>query len=237
MIKAYHRVSSDKALETIVAAGEIIPAAYRLDPAVLRRLCEAVPVEGANPNAVEALEVLLNEAVDYFTEVQKNLPAPRTTATALKCQDILSGDAGRIFLAPGNWSEAGRALGWPLSGFVFDAEDLIRKGAVVRKWDYFSAYAVLLRDVLQGGASSAEAAGRAFLDGLSKIHGRQLQGAAAVDQLLRYDVTKDQEHLKPQEFANKLGFSAQEEVIWEGPLSLDLAVEIWKDDVIIEERT
>lgn len=40
MIKAYHRVSSNDALHAIMDAGQIVPAAYRLDPARIWNLCQ-----------------------------------------------------------------------------------------------------------------------------------------------------------------------------------------------------
>lgn len=151
MIKAYHRVSSNSALKTVMEAGRIVPAAYRLDPGMIHELCEqdVGPRLDMASHAGQAIEELVGEAVAYFERAQREIPGTKTRATALKCIDILSGDAGRVFLAPASWSEVGRALGWPVSGFVFDAEELIHEGALVRKSDYFWAYSAALSDLLK----------------------------------------------------------------------------------------
>lgn len=236
MIKAYHRVSSNSALKSIMDAGQIVPAAYRLDPDRITDLCKEDMGPGldmASPGG-KAISDLTEEAVAYFGDMQRGLHAEKTRATALKCVDILSGDAGRVFLSPGTWSEAGRGLGWPLSGFVFDAEVLVEGGAVLRKRDFFSHYQRVLRDLLENKSiQSADEAKELFLSGIQAIHGKQLRDGAAADAIRRYEVPDDKGHLKPYELQRDLGWSVQEELVWGGPLPLDLAIEIWQDDELI----
>lgn len=233
MIKAYHRVSSNAALKAIMDAGEIIPAAYRLDPDRIIDLCREdldSKLEGSSPSGQAIIE-LVEEAISYFKDRQRGLQVEKTRATALKCIDILSGDAGRIFLSPGTWSEAGRGLGWPLSGFVFDAEVLIENGAVLRKWDFFSNYQRVLGEILQDRSiQSVNEAKKRFLAGIQAIHGRQLVGGAAVDIIRRYEIPAGMEHLKPYEH----NWHPYEELVWDGPLPLDLVIEIWENDVRIQ---
>jgi hypothetical protein len=235
MIKAYHRVSSNSALRAIIDAGQVVPAAYRLDPSRIRELCReniGPWLDTASPAGQAAAE-LIEEAVTYFEALQE-VGAAKTRATALKCIDILSGDAGRVFLSPGTWSEAGRALGWPLTGFVFDAEVLVENGALLRKWDFFSNYQRVLRDVLEDRLiGSVEGAKERFLAGIKAIHDKQLSGADAIDILRRYEIAAGEEHLKPYEMQQRRGFSVQEELVWDGLLPLDLVIEVWQDDMIV----
>jgi hypothetical protein len=233
MIKAYHRVSSNSVLKAIMEAGRIVPAAYRLDPDRILDLCEedvGPRLDTASP-AGQAVAELIEEAVAHFKALQEEIRASKTRATALKCIDILSGDAGRVFLSPGTWSETGRALGWPLSGFVFDAEILVENGALLRKWDFFSNYQGVLRDLIEDRSiRSVEEAKERFLAGIKAIHDRQLSERSAKAAIQPYEIATGEEHLKPYELQQKRGFSVQEELVWDGPLSVDLAVEVWEDD-------
>jgi hypothetical protein len=232
MIKAYHRVSSNSALHAILDAGQIIPAAYRLDPDRIRELCRedvghTYDMTGASGRAIAEL---MEEAAAYFATMQREIGIEKTQATALKCIDILSGDAGRIFLSPGTWTEAGRGLGWPVSGLVFDAEVLIDNGALLRKWDFFSNYSIALKDAVGNASGSVDEIKGRFLANIKEIHEGQLYGAEAMDVLRRYEIAPGKEHLKPYDLQRQRGFSVQEEIVWDGPLSLDLAVEIWEND-------
>lgn len=236
MIKAFHRVSSNSALKAIMEAGGIVPAAYRLDVDRIRDLCEedvGPRLDIASP-AGQAIVEFTEEAITYFEDIQRGSPSRKTRATALKCIDILSGDAGRVFLSPGTWSEAGRGLGWPLSGVVFDAEVLVGNGAFLREMDFFSSYQRVLRDLLEDRSiGSVEEAKERFGAGIKVIHDKQLAGADAIDVLRRYEIAVGEEHLKPYELQRKRGFSVQEELVWDGPLPLDLAIEVWQDDMIV----
>jgi hypothetical protein len=232
MIKAYHRVSSNAALKAIQDAGQIVPAAYRLDPSRIWELCQEDVGRTFDMESPAGLAIteLVEEAVAYFETMQMGLQVKKTSVTALKCIDILSGDAGRVFLSPGTWSEAGRGLGWPLSGFVFDAEALIGNGALLRKWDFFSSYSVALRDVVGDTSRSVDEIKDRFLTKIKAIHERQLSGAEAMEVLRRYEMAPGEEHLKPYKMQHERGWSVQEEIVWNGPLPLGLAAEVWEDD-------
>jgi hypothetical protein len=233
MIKAYHRVSSNEALKAILDAGQIVPAAYRLDPARIWDLCQedvGRTFDMTSPAGL-AITELVEEAVAYFEAMQRGLQVEKTSATALKCIDILSGDAGKVFLSPGTWSEAGRGLGWPLSGFVFDVETLIGNGALLRKWDFFSSYSVALKNAVESASGlPANKIKDQFVAKIESILNRQISGAEAMEILRRYAVAPGEEHLKPYELRHERGWSVQEEIVWDGPLPLDLAIEAWKDD-------
>src|SRR3990170_2710445 len=113
MILAYHRVSSNRALDAIMETGQIIPGIYRLDPDLIRKLCA--------------------QLLEY------NPASPR-------------------------------GLGWPLSGFAFDAEYLVSRGARYRLRDLLSAYWSLIRKTLDDPeVASPTEAKRRILDGLLEI--------------------------------------------------------------------
>jgi hypothetical protein len=213
-----------------MASGQIIPAAFRLHPERLRELC-AETLEVGGPGAAGIME-LVDEAAAYFEEVQRQFPGPKTYETALKCVDILSGDAGRIFLSPGNWSEAGRALGWPLSGFAFDAEQLIRLGARVRPYDLISHYAVLIRHAMQEEPFGAAAKDR-VLAGIRRIHKQgELSDEAALNAIQVFRINPGEELWRPHE-RRKYEWPSGMEIVWDGPLSLEYVVEIRRDDELI----
>lgn len=231
MIPAFHRVSSNQALETIMAAGQIVPAAYRIDPELVQDLCSTDMLRDNSGPGVDGVRELVEEAAAYFRSVQAEFPGPKTRATALKCQDILSGDGGRIFLSPGTWSEAGRALGWPLSGFVFDAEQLIKMGARFRKDDLYSTFWVLMDNAMN--ASSRAEAKEIVLGGLHKIHDtREMGGEDALQALEMFRLLPGEEAMSPHE-RQKYEWRRGTEVVWDGPLPLDLALEVWKNDKVI----
>jgi len=167
-------------------------------------------------------------------EVQERFPGPKTSETALKCEDILSGDAGRIFLSPGNWSEAGRGLGWPLSGFAFNAEYLVSRGARCRPRDLLSAYWSLIRKTLDDPeVASPTEAKRRILDGLLEIQdGGELDGEDALAALESFRLQPGDELLHPYD-RERSGWPTQTEIVWDGPLPVGVAVEIWRDDRIV----
>jgi hypothetical protein len=230
MILAYHRVSSNRVLDAIRAEGRIIPAAYRLHLEKVKQLCDEFLEPYHGTPVGEALIELIDEALAYFASLQIRTG---TYATALKCEDILAGDAGRIFLSPGNWSEAGRALGWPLSGFAFDAEDLIQNGAAYRPYDIGSSYSSQIYKVAQMQVNSAEEAKAAILNIFHDLFDKkQLFGDQALRELEIYRLQPGEESLRPDE-RGKGSWHSNDEIVWEGPLSLDAAVEIRKDDRLV----
>lgn len=233
MILAYHRVSSNEVLGAIMEAGRIIPAAYRLDPERIRGLCGEMLRDASSPAADGVME-LVDEAAAYFQSVQEASIGHKTWETALRCEDILSGDSGRVFLSPEGWSEAGRGLGWPLSGFVFDAEQLIRMGARFRRRDLGSSFWVLFRHTMEQ-ATSPEDAKERILEGIREILEKgEVGGEEALEAIQVFHLDSGDEKLRPHERRPwQQGAPRGSEIIWDGPLPLDLAGEIWRDENIV----
>jgi hypothetical protein len=236
MILAYHRLPSSDVLRLILDAGVIFPGVYRLDPAVIFRLCEEELSRERGTYVGEALLELSQEAVQYFREAQAAFLGQKSEYTAFKCLDILSGDAGRIFLSPGTWSEAQRALGWPLTGFAFDAEALIQAGARVRREDFLSYYSGAARRTKEDPhIQSVEIAKKKFLSEIAKIHERELSGDEAIQALDPFRVQPGEEARRPHE-RKKYEWSSGMEIVWDGPLALDHVVEIRENDVLTKSR-
>lgn len=226
MVLAYHRVPSNAILDQIASDGQILPAAMRLDPEVIRTQC-LEPLENASGPGAEAVKELVEEAVEFYSQYRGE-----ASRTGLLCEDLLAGDGGRIFLSPGNWAESTRALGWPASGFAFDAEALIEQGARFREDDLGSKFKSLLLDVLQNSPSKEEGKEN-FLEGVRRILDRyEVGGQGALDKIQAYKILPGQEEFHPYE-RRQSGWARHAEIVWEGPLGLDLIVETWKDDRLI----
>ena len=135
-----------------------------------------------------------------------------TDETGLFCGDFLAGDAFSVFLSTGWWGRIDENL--TPNGFVFDAEDLIRRGAVVRG-DLLSSYDYTIPEAawLEGSAASIRRQLERHLDELQKEN--ELKGDAAITHL-----KKD-----PDEW---------EELVFRGPIDLDLAVEMWDNGILTD---
>jgi hypothetical protein len=233
MILAYHRVASNKALEAILESGQIVPAIFRLHPDKISALCNEL-VEPYRGTLMEsALGELVEEALNYFASMRIG---SGTHETALKCEDILAGDAGRIFLSPGNWSEAGRGLGWPLSGFAFDAEHLIQEGAAYRPDDIGSRFSGVILKVSEKQATSVEETKDMVVNGFNELLSKeQLFGDQALKEIGIYRLQQGEELTPPYE-RRKRNWHSGDEILWDGPIPVEWAVEIWRDDRIVESK-
>jgi hypothetical protein len=233
MILAYHKMSSNRAMDAILEAGRIVPAIFRLHPDKIGSLCEELVNPYRGTPTEEALRELVNEALEYFASMRVG---SGTHETALKCEDILAGDAGRIFLSPGNWSEAGRGLGWPNSGFAFDAERLIQEGAAYRPDDIGYRFRSVIQKVAEIGADSVEESKAMIVNGFNELLSKgQMFGSQALKEIEIYRLRQGEERVPPYE-RRKRTWHSQDEILWDGPLPVDWAVEIWRDDRIVESK-
>jgi hypothetical protein len=82
-------------------------------------------------------------------------------------------------------------------------------------------------------ASSRTEAKEIVLEGLHKIHDtREMGGEDALQALEMFRLQPGEETLRPHE-RRKYEWRSGTEVVWDGPLPLDLAVEIRRDDQVI----
>lgn len=230
-IKAYHRVSSNDVLQIITDLGVILPAAYRMDPDQARQLCRA-ELNKRNPPAAVRLGIdrLLDERVEEIAALQERewIRPPKTEGGSMfMCDDLLSGDFMNIFLTPGGFTGAMIARGWPLSGFEFDAEELIRRGAQYRKEDFLWGYKSALLKALE--SSSGPDTYATLKADLAAVQTRAKYGDEAVEELAIFDVP-GHDPTTHGEYA----WPSSAEVVWPGPLPLELATAVWHNGKILE---
>ena len=232
MIKAYHQTRRSIDVDLVLEAGAILPAVYFLKPDQIFRLCKAVGITmkalkrgfQGHPVALEGLK----EAAEMYAEslegiqkakgiaapgVEEIESSPYRLKSGFECEDVLAGDAECVFLAMGGWfSRRGE------SGFVFDAESMVNWGATVRPADLLGHYTRLVQEVLANPDWRSPADAReAIIRGLQEIRTRnELSGSGAL-QFLR------------ENSRAVLPGRTESEIVWQGPLPVDLAVEIWKN--------
>lgn len=203
-LKAYHQVLGPGALDTILNEGVILPASYRLDVAWLKKRCGAfmISLKEKNPKGdplgFKAVDDALDSAINDIEAAQHKASVVGTQKkTALECQDIIFGDADKIFLSIGKF-----ALKGAKTGLVFDARDLVERGAFVRGCDYYQAYDGVIESALYGSEEYPST-----YDGFDIFESEY--------ESIRDRLVSDVEYLKDAT-----------EILWEGPLPLDLAIEV-----------
>ncbi len=216
VIKAYHHVDRFPVWE-ILKKGSILPAAYRINPTHLVGSCwdqlyflkEMELGEGGNPIGRAGVELLIHERVDEILEVSSQ----ETDDTGFFCGDLLAGDAFSVFLSTGEWGRGDAEE--KANGFVFDAEDLIRRGAVLREGDLLDPYNQVTEGMAWTKAKSPKAARKVLKRKLSQIQTEyEFKGERAIQEL-----RKD-----PNEWR---------ELLFPGPVSLTWATEMWEDGALV----
>jgi hypothetical protein len=233
VIKAYHRASSNDAYEAILKIGAILPAAWRIHSDQALYMCEGEleQIYGQKPEGREGLERLLKEQAEAISELQKRegVKPPKNPATMLFCADLIAGDFMNVFLSPGGFTNMTIARGWPLSGFSFDAEELIRRGAEYRPEDFGHSFGHSVRDALRSG--DADEAYEIAKRKMEEQHRWALKGDEALDAIQVFD-NPSHDPTTHKEYA----WPSDAEVVWRGPLPLDLAVELWVSGKLVETR-
>lgn len=214
MIKAYHQVGSDEwddaarrdVLHDVLAQGRIEPASVRMDRWEMEIECFTGKERGstlkqrfprAKGNAWKALQEIARERVAA-------LPETGVTHGLFNCLDLIAGDFDLIFLKPGNWYSID-------NGFVFDAQELIKKGARFRRTD------------LLGGFHAAIAG--ALSDTYDSVGAAKESVELEIQAILDHFQTSGRSALR----AMKDGMTDSSEIVWRGPLPLDLAIEVWEN--------
>lgn len=218
VIKAYHQVGSEdwepeereETLREIIERGEIEPAIERLDRGEMEAECFSDPergatlrqrFEGASQKLLLALEAIARKKI-------AKLPESGFTHSLFNCVDLIAGDLEVVFLKPEGWYSVP-------TGFVFDAEKLIAKGARYRDEDLLGGYTAAIEGAADMGFRSVEDARRHIERELADIHKYfESTGRAALEKLREW----------------KRGRRASQdfrEIVWKGRLPLAMATEAW----------
>jgi len=237
VFKAYHQVRQPADVDAILETGAVLPLIRFIEPSQVRASCadflrafRSRHRQEPRKVAMAGFGAVIEEAIDAIQRRQEGLgirPAGlpwkstgwsgeggEVPATNLQCEDILAGDITFVFLSPGYWTND-----WRPSGFGFDAEELVRRGAVVRPEDFLARFIRHIESVLMKEWGSPEEAKTEIERGLARIvEDEQIYGADALAALRRFD-RQDVRKLR----------AAGPEIVWLGPLPVDLAVEVWKN--------
>lgn len=208
MIPAFHRVRGISVRE-IVKNGVILPAAYRTARSEFDDMCTGFLKEqeswDIDPNTALAIRELAAAEADRYELMSARLTGKEKSFFG--CVDLLAGDAGSVFLSLHNWLNSFETLPGTIQGFIYDAEDLVKKGACYRRVDFERAYMNALDPVLFQSHASPEAAMKAIERSLDRVRSSQICGKAALK-----EIRKNSTH--------------QGEIVWEGPLPVEWALEI-----------
>ncbi len=216
MIKAYHMVGSDSwkpseriaALREIMSVGEILPATDRFDRHEMEAECFTGEDRGstiqqnwgeATPNALKALRQIAREKID-------ELPESGLTGGLFNCTDLIAGDLGLIFLSPGDWYTVA-------NGFVFDAQELLEKGARFRPNDLLGDYSAAISAAVRNEYSTVADAREAIEAMIDDVHAwMEFSGDKGYDTMKRFE-----------------GHPTHQEIVWPGPLPVSMAIEVWQE--------
>lgn len=229
-IKAYHATSSE-AFERILEGGAILPASMRVDPEALRVFCNnalSAPrysLFSSLREVIEALRGLVDEKANELKGREFLWPTQDDPEEFhASCLEYTSGGTDFVYLQARDWERKvveiyskRKFSGGRLWGFVFDAEDLIRKGGLL----FFNTLNKWLQEEL-------------FATRLKKLDGKRDAREfvlATIDAFFR-----DDRNVKFGEQALRdLRSGGQYYMGWEGPLPIYLATEIWKEGRLVHD--
>lgn len=206
------------ALFEIGLVGEIKPAIERLDRGEMEAECFTAPSRGAtlkqrfkkaSPMVMKALEQIAREKI-------AELPESGFTHGLFNCLDLIAGDLEFVFLRPKEWYSLP-------NGFVFNAEDLLKKGAKFRARDLLGGYNAVIEGASEESFTSVSDAKRYLKEELGAIHeffqstGRQ--GIQRMKEVM--------ENPEPGSTA---------EIVWPGALPVSMAIEVWENGKKVTSR-
>src|SRR5574342_511682 len=101
MPKAYHRVSDARDLDRVMADGVLLPAACRITPEHVTRMCTRFLVsEAGHINfSQRAAEAIRSAANASFEESRCTGPKVAGAPGGILCADIVAGDVDNVFVS------------------------------------------------------------------------------------------------------------------------------------------
>jgi hypothetical protein len=219
----------------VLREGVIYPGIRRINPEALQTLCfsgdseEGMPAlydqfigdyggDGPQKIAWDALVGLVEDSVERVKSIQRSEGwVPSQARTQFMCLDLLAGDLGRVFFSIWNWA-------WWVpkgdeTGFVFDAEDLIRRGACVRPHDLLKRYTMDVIDQLARKFMSRERAARGIMQAIRKA---QRDGQWCGDEATEFLHGKDSGSAEDKAMVS----GSRAELVFTGPVKLEWAIDL-----------
>lgn len=228
MIRAYHQVGTDsmspkkraELFDHIVKLGALLPAMERVKRLEMKNECFSSAshygatiqdkFKDATKNARKALKEMAQEVI-------AQLPEEGTTHTLFNCTDLLAGDMGRIFLSIGEWYTGFK------NGFVFDAHDLLMRGARFRPLDLLGHFNSAITEAVKYSYKTVRES-RYLIENMiyGEVQDRSYTGQEGIDEL--------EECLAGAgDYENRKGCPGAE-IVWEGRLPVSLAMGAWRDE-------
>jgi len=219
MIQAYHYVEPPPlgqiTVSELLEKGAIFPAAFRVQPDIIEHRCEQemdIYQDIGTPMGLRGLRILMAERSREVADVSSGT----TRGTGFYCEDLLAGDALLVFLSVSKWGIADAEV--IPNGFVFDAEEIIRRGASLRMGDLQMNFGYAIENALMRDYPSPAAARDSLKRALAAVLARyQFSGNRAL-RLLRKDP------------------AAYREIVFPGPIALDWAIEAWENGELTASR-
>ncbi len=219
-ILAYHYIPP-KFVDTVLADGRIKTALEHTNPYKFRDYCEDSIKDLVERMVDRNSDVVMRNVATLFYFVNKEVESvgewqrdegiePVEGETKFYCWDFLAGDIEGVFLGLDNfphWADVP-------NGLVFDAEELVRRGARLRMGDLLPRYEEAVRRVMTEDLEDYE-----FIETLEealqdvKTKG-EFQGDAAIRKMRKGEWR---------------GVDESPELVWPGSLPVEWAIEVWKD--------
>ena len=220
VIRAYHQVGTDAMtgddraylLDRILEEGFVRPATERVKRSEMEEECFGdAYVEPLDVRFQQASAEGLRALQEMARDVIGRLPREGTTHTLFNCVDLLAGDLGRIFLSLGDWYQR------IPNGLVYDARELLLLGARFRYEDFLRDFGQTIEDAAAIEYDSVEEARRSIERALGHVIGEQSrsgkEGAGDLESFV----------------SASRGQVGHSEIVWEGRLPTDLALEVWME--------
>jgi hypothetical protein len=197
-----------KLLGQVMEIGSLLPAVERVSRAEMEAECfgdeREVSLHQRFRTNAQSIAALRQIARDWT----RQLPEGGSVHTMFNCIDILAGDLGSLFLSVDRWYTVP-------NGFVFDAEELIRKGATFRNRDILGELGFAIENIAKkkfGSVPEARAEIEQTIDDV--VLGYSFGGSDALAQLRNCHKKKD---------------CTEAELIWHGRLPISMALEVWSE--------
>lgn len=227
MRKAFHQVWGIPVKE-LLKKGSLKPAIDHIDPNFIADSCfDAVDdlqmemIRKDRAVAHEAVEVL-HEIVQHEAEMVDKYQRDegiqgKTTHSNLTCLDILANDFDKIFCSVFNWIDPGANP----SGFVFDADFLLDKGATLRGDDLIESYKDAIKKVFTETMSRGE-----YRDAFADVIQRVLLDNERTGSIAKAFLDRVEREGKADA---KRGRKGTIEIVFAGEIPLEWAKEVWHE--------